>query len=177
MGVDKINANSDLHQVPNQPVAAAPSPTSNSSTLPAGGTFSQQRQAHRYSLPTPRTNHHSPAYHFVKPHLPFPHWWTQRKKSERPNRRKHERDKQHRSIRAPHPENQPKPIQKSVRRVHEEEVSAGLLLPVLDAVELVDAGSEVRRVPSEGDAQQVQEGVHPRKQALRRVRGRLLAGK
>lgn len=54
-----------------------------------------------------------------------------------------------------------------IRRVHEEEVPAGLLLPVLDAVHLVDAWPEVRGVSSEGDPQEVQEGVHPRQQALR----------
>ena len=44
--------------------------------------------------------------------------------------------------------------------VHEEEVSGALLLLVLLGTPLVDAGSPVRRVSSEGDAELLQELIH-----------------
>lgn len=53
----------------------------------------------------------------------------------------------------PHKSPRSTQIKSSICRVHEEEVSAGLLFPVLDAVALVDSRSEVGGVSSEGDAQ------------------------
>lgn len=54
----------------------------------------------------------------------------------------------------------------SVIGIHEEEVTAGLLLAVLDAIELVDAGSEVRRISPERNSKEVEERVHPGQEAL-----------
>jgi microcompartment protein CcmL/EutN len=47
-----------------------------------------------------------------------------------------------------------------IARVHEEVVATELLFSVFDRVSLVDTRSEVSRIASECDAQQLQEGVH-----------------
>ena len=59
--------------------------------------------------------------------------------------------------------------------LHEEIVSARLLLLILLRVHLVNSRSVVIRVASERDRQMLQESVHSRQQALRRLRRALHA--
>lgn len=50
----------------------------------------------------------------------------------------------------------------------EKVIARKLLFPVLDRVQLIDAGSEVGRIATEGYVEALEERVHPRDQGLRR---------